>query len=367
MAKKKLTVGVFTHDFFPYVGGQGRHVYELYKQNSIYKKVDFIVFSPTKNNLPGHVALFPETLNSKLKNIDFSYKLHRRIKGLIKEYNLDIIHVHGGPGGLFFIKSIYIPVVFTCHHTYWQQSHYIKKQLWKKGFIPFERKGYKKASKVICVSSASQNILFNKYNINKNKMYIIPNGIDFEIFKLVGNNSKNLKDILYVGRIDERKGIKFLIESMPLLKKIDPDIKLHVVGEGKLKNELKQYVSNLQLKVTFHGFLPDKDLNKLYEKIAVQIVPSIFEGFGITVLEAMAKGVPVIATKVDGITDIITSNNNGRLVNYGDKNGLACAISSLILDIRTRNNMVNKGHELLPKYEWEGIYDRTVGIYQSQP
>jgi phosphatidylinositol alpha-mannosyltransferase len=363
MAKKKLTVGVFTHDFFPYVGGQGRHVYELYKQNSIYKKVDLIVFSPTKNNLPGHVTLFPETLNSKLKNIDFSYKLHRRIKGLIKEYNLDIIHVHGGPGGLFFIKSINIPVVFTCHHTYWQQSHYIKKQLWKKGFIPFERKGYKKASKVICVSSASQNILFNKYNINKNKMYIIPNGIDFEIFKLVGNNSKNLKDILYVGRIDERKGIKFLIESMPLLKKIDPDIKLHVVGEGKLKNELKQYVSNLQLKVTFHGFLPDKDLNKLYEKIAVQIVPSIFEGFGITVLEAMAKGVPVIATRVDGITDIIKSNQNGILVDYGNYEDLSRQAFQLLNNKAKMIKLTGNAIKSLNQFNWHRIYNITTDIY----
>jgi glycosyltransferase involved in cell wall biosynthesis len=360
----KLNVGVFTHDFFPYVGGQGRHIHELYKQNLKSKDINLTVFSPSNNELPGHVQLYPETAKSKFKNLSFSLKLHRHINKIIKQYSLDIIHVHGGPGGLFFIKPTGLPIIYTCHHTYWQQSKYVKGQSWKKFFISLESKGYRKAVKNICVSTSSQSVLIDHYNIQRSKTILIPNGIDKSLFK-PNKTSTRSKNIIFVGRLDERKGILFLVETMQLVNQIDKAIQLHVVGTGKLLNILEDTSKKQRTNIKFYGFVSDDHLNDIYEKVSCQIVPSIFEGFGITVLEAMAKRVAVIATNVDGVKDIIKPNQNGILVEYGNKSQLAKSIIDTLQNSEKTKQLIENGKRTLQQYQWSRIYGETVDVYKS--
>jgi glycosyltransferase involved in cell wall biosynthesis len=366
MKNTKLNVGVFTHDFYPYVGGQGRYLYELYKQNIATNKINLFIFSPSENNLPGHIKIFSETSRSKFRNIHFSLKLYQSINYLINKYRLDVVHIFGGPGGLFLNKRVDAPVVFTCFHTYWQQSHYIKKQSWKKIFIFLEKQSYKKAMKNICISTTSQNILTDRYGIDAKKTIYIPCGINKSNFKPVKLSShKNGKEVLYVGRLDERKGIKFLLESMCLINTIDTSIKLHIVGDGEYKDLLRVFSNENNLNVEFHGYVSDKNISKLYEEIQLQIIPSIFEGFGLTVIEAMAKKIPVIATNVDGISDIVQHNYNGILVEYGNKQELANAIINLLNDPKKREELTIAGYDSLKSYDWKSIYNQTKLVYEQ--
>lgn len=241
MSKKKLNIGIFTYDFFPIFGGMGRHVHELYKQNQLYHDVNMLIFSPSSNSLPNHIQIFPETKKSKLKNIELSIKLNNSFNKFIQQYKLDIVHLQGGPGGFFLFKTLNRPVIYTCHHTYWQQSTYIKEQSWKKIFYYLEKLSYKKADKIICVSKDTMNVLSEHYAINRNNLTYIPNGIDFNPSKALKLITKKSKNILYVGRIDKRKGVDFLVESMKVVNSIDPEITLFVVGEGKDKVRLEQF------------------------------------------------------------------------------------------------------------------------------
>jgi 1,4-alpha-glucan branching enzyme len=117
---------------------------------------------------------------------------------------------------------------------------------------------------------------------------------------------------------------------MPLVVRQIPDAILVVGGKGSHLEKMKALVSRLKLErnITFLGFVPDDQLNSLYNQAQCAVVPSIFEGFGITVIEALAAGTRVVGTDVDGIREILKNKDYGVLVKYGDYSALADAIIS---------------------------------------
>ncbi|MDP3941940.1 MAG: glycosyltransferase family 4 protein [bacterium] len=365
MRTKKPNVGIFIYDFFPFVGGQGKHLYQLYKQNMQEERVKMFIFSPHKNDLTNHIPLFLSTKKSKFKNIAYSIYLQNKIESLIREYHLDLVHIHGGPGGLFLLKRLSVPSIFTSHHTYWQQYHYVKGEHWKKIFYILEKISYQKVNKIISVSNDTRKVLIDRYGIDNKRITYIPNGIHTGESFSKKSESEQLSNILYVGRIDKRKGTDFLVKSMKPIHKKNPGIVLYIVGEGKDKKTLETYSKQNNLPIKFLGYLPDSDINELYKKISVQIVPSIFEGFGITVLEGMARGIPIIATEVDGIKSIIKNNSTGILVTYGDTNGLADAVINLVNDLPLQKKITTNAHRQLHHYNWKNVYIRTIKLYEE--
>lgn len=364
MQKQTLNVGIFTYDFFPFIGGQGRHIYQMYQQNQIHKKTNMFVFSPNKNALPNHIQLFPETKNSRLKNIEYSWKLNTLLENLISQYKLDVMHLHGGPGGLFLLKKFPIPIVYTSHHTYWQQYRYIRTERWKYALYILEKQSYRHADQIICVSEDTQKILSKYYNVDHSSLHYIPNGIETKQDRTNQVENKT-KDILYVGRIDKRKGVDFLIKAMMCVNNIDSDITLHVVGTGKDKIELEAWSKRYKLPVIFYDHIPDHALQQMYTKVAAQVVPSIFEGFGISVLEGMANHVPIIATNVDGIRGIVKNNYSGMLVPYNDPEALADTIIYLLANPHKQKELADNAYRELPKYNWQKNYFQTIQLYET--
>jgi len=127
-------IGIFTHDLYPYKPwGQGRYVYDLVNHLRKSCSRNIFVFSPSIGiRDPMHIQIFPGSHSTIGKNITFSIKSAYIIEGLVKRHNLGIVHFQGGPGGLFLIKKLSVPLIYTVHHTYYQQSTYIKSQRWKK-------------------------------------------------------------------------------------------------------------------------------------------------------------------------------------------------------------------------------------------
>ena len=152
---------------------------------------------------------------------------------------------------------------------------------------------------------------------------------------------------------------------MKKVKKIDPEIKLHVVGEGKIRKKLIEWSSKEKLNIEFYGNLQDNQLNDLYKSVSVQIIPSIFEGFGLTVLEGMAKGIPIIATDVDGIREVIETNENGILINYGNSYMLAKKIVDLINNDELQKKLTQNAYRSLNRYNWVNIYKQHINLYES--
>lgn len=197
-------------------------------------------------------------------------------------------------------------------------------------------------------------MLIERYAIPVEKISVIHCAVDTGKFHFE-NLPKKPNCILYVGRIAKRKGIDFLIRSMALVVRTIPDAQLLVGGKGSHLEKMKSLVRQLGLErnVTFLGFVPDDRLNTLYNQARCVVVPSIFEGFGITVIEALAAGTRVVGTDVDGIREILKSGDYGRLVPYGNQRALADAIMAEL-------NEPNRAGELRPEYRLEQFRKRYL-------
>jgi len=362
-----VRVGIIAYDFFPFEGGQGRHIYELFTRLREMPGIEPFVFSSAQNNLESHIQIFPITKKYG-KNISFSLLLTSILDSLIKRHNLDILHFHGGPGGVLLFKTPSVPIVYTAHHTYYQQCGLIPNQEWKKIFIGFERNGYRLSEKIIAVSNDTKGVLTEKYQVDARKVKVIPNGVDVGRFHPTRDVVKRKNSLLFVGRLDRRKGIDYLVEAILYVKKEIPDAVLFIVGEGKLKHKLVEFIksNNLTSNIIFLGSISDDELVEWYSKVQALVVPSLFEGFGIVCIEAMACGLPVIGTKVPGIVDIIRDRDNGLLVPPQDSKGLAEAIVQMLNDNYLRKLLRNKGRdEVLKRFSWESIANKTAQIYRE--
>lgn len=284
--------------------------------------------------------------------------LNFNIEQLIRRYALSLINIHCGPGGLFLFKKPSINLIATCHHTFWQQSRYIPSQSWKRIFLPFEKATLRKADTILCVSNDSQRVLTTRYGISTAKTVVIPNGVDTARFHPLEKVQRINHSILFVGRIDKRKGIDYLLGALPVIKQSIHDVKLFVCGQGRDKEKMAAYARShgLEHHIRFLGFLPDTDLNFWYNRVNCVVVPSVFEGFGLTAVEAMAAGTSVIATDVDGLRDVVDDGTTGYLVPYGDKQALAARVIKLLIDRRQQLFFVLHGLEKVRiQYDWNKI------------
>jgi glycosyltransferase involved in cell wall biosynthesis len=348
-------IGVITYDFFPFIGGIGRVTYTLYCE---LKNKNILFFSPANNLLSGHIRVKFWAVRF-FKQVGVSIWLFFHASRIISEYRLDKLNIHSGPGGVLLTRRLPIPVIVTCHHTHWQQYHHIRSLFWNRLFLPFEKRTYRLAASIVCVSEDTKRILVEHYGISPEKITVIHNAVDTGKFYPL-NVPKHRNTLLYVGRVDKRKGIEFLIRSMTFVREQVPDALLLVGGTGGYLGKMKSLVSRLRLdrNVTFLGFVPDDQLNLLYNQAQCVVVPSIFEGFGITVIEALAAGTRVVGTNVDGIRSILTSGDYGSLVPYGDHHALAGAIVSEL-----RNPKSAQG--LRPEYQVDQFRDRYLKVLEE--
>jgi glycosyltransferase involved in cell wall biosynthesis len=350
-----IRTGVITYDFFPLIGGIGRHTYQMFTS---LKDRDFIFFSPAINSLPQHIRIkfWPVRF---FKQVGVTLWLFFYAKRIISSYRLDRLNIHAGPGGVLLIRKLPVPVFVTCHHTYWQQFTLIKSQSWKRIFLPFEKMTYRLADKIICDCEDTKRVLVNHYDISEEKIAVIHCAVDTARFHFT-NLSKRPGCLVYIGRIEKRKGIEFLIRSMPFVLQQIPDAQLLVGGKGSYLEKMKSLVRQMDLErnVTFLGFVPDEELNTLYNQARCVVVPSIFEGFGITVIEALAAGTRVVGTDVDGIREILKSGEFGRLAPYGDQRALAEAIVAELKEPKMAG-------PLRPEYLVELLRDRYLEVLEG--
>ena len=295
------------------------------------------------------------------------------IKKILDDFDPDIVHAHHAftpiPLASIFSASINgYPTVLTNHSAYLYDYNYLLKTL---GFVAFPfRSIIGKADEVIAVSNAAARFIGNF--APSVPLKIIPNGVDTERFNPKG--SRRLREeveadfiVLYVGRLVYRKGVHHLVEAMKLLAKREPGILLVIAGDGPLKRSLREKVESLGLdkQVLFLGRVDDSLLPDLYRSSDVFVMPSLFgESFGIVALEAMASGIPVIASAIGGLKEIIIDGVNGILLRDVNPETIADEIYRLYLDDTLRLYLSRKAREHVEKnYSWRNITRRIEEEY----
>ncbi|MEM6255886.1 MAG: glycosyltransferase family 4 protein [Cyanobacteria bacterium P01_D01_bin.156] len=201
---------------------------------------------------------------------------------------------------------------------------------------------------------------------------VIPYGLTVEA-KLNSPSGYNpVPTLLFVGRLDERKGVCYLLDAMPALL-AERDVRLRIVGAGILETELKEQVKFLSLEpwVDFLGFVSKAELAHEYAHCDVFVLPAIVdgkgdtEGLGIVMIEALAHGKPVVATAVGGIPDVITSGETGCLVPEKNSMALAKAISAVLDRPEWAAQLGRQGlADIQVRFSWSRIVAMWQDIYQ---
>ena len=221
------------------------------------------------------------------------------------------------------------------------------------------------ATRITADSGSTREWLLCAHAIDPNKVEVIPNGADASGLRC-SDSPRLPNSLLAVGRLEPRKGVPFLLDSLALVARQIPEVHLYLVGEGSLRRALERQVDALGIgtNVTFLGRVSDEELAQWYNRVSAVVVPSVFEGFGLTAVEAMACGTPVIATRTDGLKELIADGENGLLVEYGKTEEMAAAICRLLSDKETRERMAGNARDSASKLpSWDDVVHRLRELY----
>ena len=196
---------------------------------------------------------------------------------------------------------------------------------------------------------------------------IIPCGIDLNRFKPRARSARPLT-ILFLGRLDARKGIEVLLQALPEVLRSVPGSRLTVAGRGPMEQAARQLADRLGVaaSVDFLGAVPHEDLPSLYAGCDVYCAPGLGgETLGIVLLEAMASGAPVVASRIPGYDETIQDGVNGVLVPPSEPEALSSALTRVLLDSPLRSQLVAAGLERAREYAWPKVALRTLDFYRE--
>ncbi len=290
----------------------------------------------------------------------------RKIQASGDPFGPMLVHSHGPRGSLMAhlaspsgIKQVYTEHIYDEDYKIsnpvnaWLQKTMLKRQNSKRDLI-------------IAVSSSVKNFLLKSGISTKEKTKIIPNGVDFNVLGQTlkaGNNSAPI--IGAIGNLNRNKGHIYLIEAVGILKRKYPLISLEIIGEGTERENLEIKIKELKLEhnVTLLG--SKKSAYKYLKHWKACVLPSVSEPFGIVILESMAFGIPVVASRVGGIVDIITDKKNGLLVPPRNPDKLARAILEILQHPVLAAKLKREGKARVKDFSWQDIVKRLEEAYIS--
>ena len=307
----------------------------------------------------------------------FSYK---EIVKLCQEFQIDIVHGQSPSSiGYGLLRKNDLPFIVTLHATSFGEmvNNFVPIFALRPSIIfeavlgsmmPFlTYLEYKSADKVIAVSKATAEEAIGYYRLPKKSVVAIHNGLNLKEFSnFYESGEGNGHMILSVGRLSQTKGFMYLINAMPTVLSKYPDAKLVLVGGGLQRPSLQDKARKLGIEnsVIFLSRVSVERLSLLYSKATVYVQPSIYEPFGLTILEAMSMKKPIIATRVGGIPELITNGVEGILVEPKNSIQLAMGITKLLSDSICRKRLASNARKKVEAFfTWDVIAKKTLELY----
>lgn len=366
----------------PLIGGGGYHVYNLAKE-LVRRDVDVTVFTLNVGNTFLLKKTEVETHFGKVKVFRVpasyipktTYPIAPKLIPLLLKENPDIIHAHGyqvftTDAALTVSKIKKIPLVLTLHG-------------FPRGFDKLTHRAYfnligketlKRAKKIISVSRMVAHE-FRVIGVPKEKIAIVPNGVDLEEYKQLPTGDlfrkrldikENEKVVLTVGRLEKIKGFQYLIKALPSIIKEVGSTKLVLAGPdfnyGATLKKLTEE-TNVQDHVIFYGPINGKEKFEAFSAANIVAVPSLYEGFGMLLLEAMAAGKPLVATNTGAAPEIIQNGKNGILAASGNVEDLAGKIIKLLSDDQLMYLISQESRKTVEAFNWEKISEQIHKLY----
>ncbi len=304
----------------------------------------------------------------------FGMRAKRYLAGKIKNY--DIIHDNQSLSYSLLSLAKRVPVTATIHHPITvdrriavksTRSFYKKfKHLRWYSFIGMQKFVAKKLPKIITVSDSSKIDIAKEFAIPEKKFKTIPIGIDTDLFHPIDSIKKDSERLIVTNSADTPlKGLFYLLHAVKNISE-KRKIKLIVIGSPRKNGGIEKLVKHLDLKdhVKFTGRIDNQRFLMEYARAGIAVVPSIYEGFGLPVGEAMACRLPVICTRGGALPEV--AGNAAKLVPPGDSKALEQAICELMDDPKERERLANAGYERVMKhFTWEMTAVKTVETYRE--
>lgn len=304
----------------------------------------------------------------------FAYAINR----LTRRHRFDIIH--GNAEESFFTACIArrygIPFVFTSHTSIIPTTGMLRGMMNPLAFLKsvnnyLLRSALAKACQIFTFSEFSKGLVKSALGDNMHpSILVVPPGIDESWFQVERHHQENIT-LLFWGRLEAEKGIGDLLLAMKMAQEEFSIAKLHLtlIGEGNLRETYKHQARELGIgqQVTFCNWLSEQEIQKLAASATLGVFPSRIESFGLSMAEAMAAGLPIIATRVGALPEFIEDGVTGTLVPSGDVPALAKAIADCLNHSEHRETMARAGREKVRQlFSWDQAAEKMLEIYSGQ-
>jgi 1,2-diacylglycerol 3-alpha-glucosyltransferase len=375
-----------TPRFPPAIGGVEEHVYqislELLKRGHnvtviTSNEVDGKIYPLQMEVMQGiHVYRLPLFMPKLLRELWFIPDIRR----VFRRPRGDVVHAHGyrclsSCIAVYLAHSKHIPTVLTPHGIYPPRS-----------FINALLKSiFDRTLGLLLLSFSDRIIALSEHNVrlilqigaSTKNIVIVPNGVNIDEYVKLQRNKKNLDELgsdgpvlLYIGRIDWNKRLEKVVESMPLILKEFPSAKFVIVGPdyAKYTNQLLDLARKLKVEhsLVITGKVPRKKLLEFYSMANVFLLPSSYEGFGLSMLEAIRGKIPVIASPSGGPGDILTHGVDALLLEELTPEEIFKSVYAVLTDQELRETLVKNAFEVVKKkYTWKSVVDELELIYKQ--
>jgi phosphatidyl-myo-inositol alpha-mannosyltransferase len=287
-----------------------------------------------------------------------------RVARLFASGDFDLVHVHEPLVPLlpwFVLQHTRAPVVAT-FHVHREAGH-----RWYPAARPWLRSLMRRVRCRIAVSEPARRTVARHF---PGEYRIVPNGIALEIFQRPRSRPPAFTagghHVLSVGRLESRKGVDHLIRAMARVQRVRPGTRLVLVGDGPERRGLVKLASTLSVDAFFAGRVSDAELPGYMQAADIVCAPALGgESFGVVLLEAMACGKPIVASRIEAYEALVKAGDCGMLVPPGDAEGLAGAILTLVADAGLREILGRRGTHAARHYDWTSVARLLDDIYRD--
>jgi glycosyltransferase involved in cell wall biosynthesis len=285
------------------------------------------------------------------------------------EEEFDIIHAHDWlsfPAGMKAKKITGKPLITHVHATEFDRTGGtgVNQQVYE-----IEKQGFQIADKIIAVSNFTKNKIIEHYGIDPQKIRVVHNGVEQWDLSSFKNNFQRFKNtgqkiVLFVGRITLQKGVDyFLLAAKKVLEK-NPNVFFIIAGTGDMESQIIEQAVSMDIsdKVLFAGFVKNENLTELYKMADLYVLPSVSEPFGLTPLEALTCGTPVLISKQSGVSEALS---HCLKVDFWDIDEMTNKILAVLEYSELKEELSEHGQKEVQKFSWHDSAQKCIDIYKE--
>lgn len=385
LPKKVFNICVVTQQLKNILSGIGSHASNLVNQ-LIADGHQVTVIAP-KGQCPDGDLNFkfidvpsPKLFKNQARWLPLSIYFSNALKIIQKKQNFDIVHFTDARESVFCHSTA--PMVGNVNDTYaadiksidYYKKYYIDwlpRYYYYKFVHQVEKIAFPRLDAVIAISKFTSDAISTAYSIKSDKLHVINFTIDINSFPSNRISQKldyfNNPKILFIGGNMQRKGVPTIIQASQKIIQSFPSIEFWIVGQDKHEQRMKDLAKKLGVNKYFRflGWQDRKGILSCLDQSSIFVLPSLTEAFGVVILEAMISGLPIVATEVGGIPEIITSGKDGLLIPPDSPNDFAEAIIKLLMDRNFYERIQQAAHDTVQNYDVKTMMDANYKLYNN--